>query len=322
MDLLPGGDEETLVSEMRRYLEDRLPVTASAPGPVGRKQWLQWASLGWMGLGLGEAAGGSGQGCAQEALLFRELGRFLVNGPVLATVIAAHAAAAAGETALRDAFAAGEDRAAVAQPQRGGAFRMIDVTGADHAIVVGPESITVRAVDQASLSERAATDTSATVHRGTLGATVVSVPQPGQLYARALVLLSAQLVGISEETCRQSAAYARQREQFGRPIGAFQAVSHRCADMVTRAEVANMQTMLAALTIDEGGDDAEVQAHVALVAALDAANLNSADNIQNHGGIGFTTELSAQRFALRSQHLSNLLVTKREALDRILVPAN
>ncbi|HKY17080.1 MAG TPA: acyl-CoA dehydrogenase family protein, partial [Microthrixaceae bacterium] len=101
--------------------------------------------------------------------------------------------------------------------------------------------------------------------------------------------------------------YAKDRQQFGQPIGGFQAVKHRCADMAVRADLASSQVRWAALSIAGSLPDAGAHAAAAAIVASNAAITNAQTNIQNHGGIGFTWEHTAHRFVTRARMWGALL---------------
>lgn len=126
----------------------------------------------------------------------------------------------------------------------------------------------------------------------------------GDLALHALVLVAAQLVGMSEAVRDMAVAHAGTRMQFGQPIGTFQAIKHRCADMALRSEGAWSQTVYAALGVRERHGDAEFQAVTAKAVSTRAALDGAADNIQVHGGMGFTAEIPAHLF-LKRAHLWN-----------------
>ena len=118
---------------------------------------------------------------------------------------------------------------------------------------------------------------------------------------RAAVLLSAEAVGIATAMLERSVAYAREREQFGRPIGSFQAISHRCADMLLVTETARSHVYYAAWALEESAPDAHLAAATAKAAAADAARITANDAIQVHGGIGFTWEHDLHLFYRRAK---------------------
>ncbi|MFA5890078.1 MAG: acyl-CoA dehydrogenase family protein [Actinomycetota bacterium] len=107
---------------------------------------------------------------------------------------------------------------------------------------------------------------------------------------RAAVLLGAEAVGVATVALEMSVAYTREREQFGRPIGAYQAISHTLSDVLLWNETARSHVYYAAWAAEEGTPDARIAAATAKAAAADAARIATADGIQVHGGIGFTWE--------------------------------
>jgi hypothetical protein len=136
----------------------------------------------------------------------------------------------------------------------------------------------------------------------------------------ATLLAAAEAVGVAERTLEDSVAYAKVRQQFGRPIGSFQAVKHRSADMAVRAEVARSLTTFAAVALAEGEETAPRHVAAAKVLATDAALANAADNLQNHGGMGFTWEADAHLYLKRAWLLEHALGTRAAHLDALAVP--
>jgi hypothetical protein len=137
---------------------------------------------------------------------------------------------------------------------------------------------------------------------------------------RAAVLAAAEAAGVAERALEMSVAYGKVREQFGRPIGSFQAIKHRCADMAVRAEVARSAVTFAAVALAEGLDDAPLAVHIAKTLATDAAIRNATDNVQNHGGIGYTWEAEPHLYLKRARLLEHVLGTRLEHLDAIAAP--
>jgi alkylation response protein AidB-like acyl-CoA dehydrogenase len=112
---------------------------------------------------------------------------------------------------------------------------------------------------------------------------------------------AAALAGIAEGALEISVAYAGMREQFGRPIGSFQAVKHHCANMAIAARCARDQTNFAAVALDEGRPDAQMQVECAFFVAGSAALDNAGKSIQIHGGMGFSDEADPHLFLKRAQ---------------------
>lgn len=122
-----------------------------------------------------------------------------------------------------------------------------------------------------------------------------------QALNRAAVVLSAEAVGVATAALERAVAYAKERDQFGRPIGSFQAISHRCADMLLATETARSHVYYAAWALEEGVPDAPLAAATAKAAASDAARIVANGAIQVHGGIGFTWEHEMHLFYRRAK---------------------
>jgi alkylation response protein AidB-like acyl-CoA dehydrogenase len=152
-------------------------------------------------------------------------------------------------------------------------------------------------------------------------ATVVVDAMPPVAVARpamssVLVVLAAELIGTGQRALDSAVGYARQREQFGRPIGSFQAVKHMLADRHVQLDAARGLVRYAAWAV-ASGDDAELPARTALAAAGDAALAAAADNLQAHGGIGFTWEHPAHRYLRRARARRALVGSQARQYDRI-----
>jgi alkylation response protein AidB-like acyl-CoA dehydrogenase len=117
-----------------------------------------------------------------------------------------------------------------------------------------------------------------------------------------------------------SVEYGKVRHQFGKPIGSFQAIKHRCADMAVRAEVARSAVTYAAIAVRDGESDAEFQVHVAKTLATGAALSNTTDNVQNHGGMGYTWESDAHLYLKRARILEHTFGSRTAHLDALIAP--
>ena len=303
MDLLLD-DEEQAIADTAAALLDKAGYPSALRGlPSGAgidvELWRTCAGLGWLGLGLPEAVGGVGLGATHEVVLFRELGRRLAPGPFVASVTAAHLAHGAGDPATAAALVSGSLTAAWAEVEGDGL--QLSGSAAPDLVLVQHDGV-LELVDARSLGALApvpAVDRSVALLRGQAPVGRGAIDRGGGAARRAGLLSAAALVGIAEATRDLAAAYATEREQFGRPIGTFQAVKHRCADMAIRAEAAWAQVAFAAATVD-GGQDAGRSVASAKVVAVDAAHRNAAGNLQVHGGIGFTAEHDAHLFIGRA----------------------
>lgn len=132
----------------------------------------------------------------------------------------------------------------------------------------------------------------------------------------ALPVLAAEQVGGAQRCLDMSVAYAKTRVQFGRPIGSFQAVKHACADMLLDVESARSAAYYAAWAAAEGADDAAVSAYLAKTLCSDVYVRTAAQNIQLHGGIGFTWEHDAHLYFRRATSTEVMLGTPEELRER------
>jgi alkylation response protein AidB-like acyl-CoA dehydrogenase len=329
IDLLPDDEQQELVDAARTYLRNELPtsrlreIAASGAG-YDPAAWEQQAKQGWWGLGLPADGGGVGYGPVEEALLHRELGRHLVPGPVLGTTLAAHLAHRAGATDLVAELVGGSRTATLAEVRPGEAAALVWRTGPlDLLLVVDAAADVARVVEAADV---ALSDDGASIDPA-FGMARVPIEALGDeraagpgadLAAHGTLLVAAALTGVAEAARDLGAAYARDRIQFGKPIGTFQAVKHRAADTAVRAEMAWSQVAVAALHRAAADPHAAFHASAAKVVAADAAVRNGRDTIQNHGGIGFTDEHDAHLFLKRGHVLDHVLGDPRHHLDIVL----
>ena len=284
MDLLPTPEQDEIVASIRSVLADRHTLGE----PATEALWETAAAQGWFGLGVAEPDGGVGYSAVEEALLFIEIGRAGVPGPFLGTVLAAH---------LDPAHIAGGTKVSIAQ-REGDRVLVFDATDATHAVLLDDGSL----VELGPLTPEPSLDTLVPI--ATTGE-VTTVATGGDRRLVSL-LLAAELAGIAAATTEQSVAYGIDREQFGQPIGGFQAVKHRCADMAVRAEAALTQVHYASLALADSSPDAAFHTESAVVVASRAAIDNAEINVQNHGGIGFTWEHTAHRYVTRARVLGAL----------------
>jgi alkylation response protein AidB-like acyl-CoA dehydrogenase len=315
MDLTLTADQEAVISSVANFLADRMPISRvregfAQPSSIDREFWKQLAALGWFGFGLPEKVGGAGYALADEALLFREVGQRLIPGPLIATTIAAQLAAAAGAESLLASILDGSVVAGLAVPRHSltdtttRRVTLLDAAGADFVLVATPETAALYPLDAfTDVTPAESIDDATRVSTAVLSAAVPAVEVTegaADLWRRAVVLTAAVLAGISAGARDMAVLHAKTREQFGAPIGVHQAIKHRCADMAVRIEAAETLLTVAALCIDEGRADADFHASAARIIAADAALTGSRDNIQIHGGMGFTFESDAHLYVKRT----------------------
>jgi|KBSSwiStaDraftv2_1062776.scaffolds.fasta_scaffold28119_4 alkylation response protein AidB-like acyl-CoA dehydrogenase len=303
MRLTPSLAQQDIVDSTDEYLKKEFPISrVREAGRVEREcavdepTWRRWAEQGFFSLGLPEDAGGLGLGPVEEFLVAEQFGRHLTPGPIASSIVAAHVAHEAGQHKLARAILDGERRVGLRVADTG-----YDVESGGLVLTVTSGGAEIHRV--AELTRLASIDPATRLSRVVVGDRVADVAtEHAQL--RLWILQSAMLAGAAQAAQEQSTSYAKVRHQFGQPIGAFQAVKHRCADMAVRCYVAGAQLQLAALAIDEGWPDARFQCAAALSLALEAARANVAVNVQNHGGIGFTDEHDAGLFLKRATALA------------------
>jgi hypothetical protein len=214
----------------------------------------------------------------------------------------------AGETTSGLAEPWRDPAAAVAADGRvGGRFRVLDADHSDLVTCVTPGAgAIVQAAPVRDVAHRLpAPDSSVAVSLAQLDRQRSEVVLAEAASARTLtshgqILTAALLVGILESVRDMSVAYVSVREQFGKPVGSFQAVKHRCADMAVRAEAAGSLLWLAALTLDTGAPESARLAASVKALASEYAVASAHDNVQNHGGMGFTAECSAHLYVKRA----------------------
>ena len=131
------------------------------------------------------------------------------------------------------------------------------------------------------------------------------------------VALAAELVGVAQRAMEMAVAYAKEREQFGRPIGTNQAVSHRCAQMLLEVESARSTTLYAAWCADHEPESLPLAASMAKAYASDAARRVTTSSLQVHGGIGFTWEHDLHFFLKRAQTDAHLFGSPRSHRERV-----
>jgi alkylation response protein AidB-like acyl-CoA dehydrogenase len=317
MNLRPNDLQQGLADAARALLERVAPVSSLVsrddPTPLHDRVWSQAAEQGWLALGLAEDAGGLGLGLPEEVMVFRELGRFVTPGPFLSSALGARLAAGAGEAELAAAIGSGERRVGTIA----GAVA-VDVREGDLALRLDDGVAELVEVD--GLTPMTSTDPHVRTATFT-GTRVVARGDDPALVSRGRVLAAAELLGVIEAVRDMSTEYAKVRHQFGKPIGSFQAVKHRCADMAIAAIATVGEVFQAGLYVEAGHPDAAFHAASAYVLAARGAYRSAADNIQNHGGIGFTWEHPAHLYLKRAIVLENLVGPLRASLDAVLAPA-
>ncbi|MGI9602344.1 MAG: acyl-CoA dehydrogenase [Acidimicrobiales bacterium] len=332
MSLAVTDDHLALAQAVARFASDRgLVDTARAVADAEEGDdaltgpFAELAQLGWLALHLPESAGGSGFGLAEAAVVIEELGRACAPGRGSPTMIASAVVHRLGGDGHPDlpGLADGSSTGTVAvgaQPLTrdgnvvSGPLEAV-ILGARVDLIVAPVAGPDGAVEwvileAAQVSAAPVTSVDLTRPVATVaveGAEVDAARWLGSGPADEIIalLLSAEAVGAASWCVGETARYATERVQFGRPIGQFQAVKHRCADMLADLELSRAAVWDAC----RGGSADEEQLAIAAAAALapDAAYRIAKDCVQLHGGIGFTWEHDAHLFLRRVMATRSLL---------------
>jgi alkylation response protein AidB-like acyl-CoA dehydrogenase len=312
VDFQLSDDQRALADGVRSLVKGRFPLEGirrreGESTVVDVEDWRALGEAGVFSLRVPEETGGLGLGLADAAVVFEELGRGLIPGPVVGTELAATLTPPIGGTASGDTIAG----AVLLRPAPAGPVLVEHLAVLDTLLVFDASSGSVSVVDPANASARFAglpLDPLTPMFEVTdLGSrTEVASGDAALRFERDRRVLTAALcVGIASATCELAVDYAKTRKQFGRAIGSFQAVKHLCADMLTRAEVARAAVLAAAVTADQPEvGDAERAAAGAALLATDAAMMNAKTSLQVHGGMGFTWEVPVHLYLMRAKVLS------------------
>ncbi len=319
----------------------RVRELMETPEGFDRAQWGELAGLGWHAMAIPEEYGGAGYGFLEVAVLLEEMGRALLPAPFLSTVVlAANAILLMGsegqKVALLPGIAAGETVAAVAVGEASGLWDgtqiaatatrdgeewaltgvkeyVIDGHTADLLLVAaraddglglfavrsGAAGLTTEAVPTMDLTRKLATVTLDGVAAERLGGDATATVE--KLVSVASVALGIEGVGGAQKVLEDSVQYAKDRVQFGRPIGSFQAIKHKCADMLVAVESSKSAAYYGAWCVAEDNDELPLVAPLVKSYCTEAYFQCAAENIQIHGGIGFTWEHDAHLYFKRAK---------------------
>jgi alkylation response protein AidB-like acyl-CoA dehydrogenase len=289
VDFTLTDEQLELKRQARAWLAERYPLDRDWDAPQDDR-WAELAELGWLGVSVAEAEGGAGLGFVEEALLIEELGYALYPGPYLSTVGFALSALGPED---RAAVASGETRWSVEvnglTPWLGSVDRVVDMEGN---------------AQPARGEELASVDTSRPL--GRLERTNGTPLPGGRDVPRARAAMAAEAVGIAQRALELGIEHASRREQFGKPIGVYQAVSHQLSDTYADVELARSLAYWAAWSVATDDEQAPMAAAAAKAFAAEAAVAACERSIQVHGGTGFTWEHPLHRFYKRALWLEGL----------------
>jgi alkylation response protein AidB-like acyl-CoA dehydrogenase len=312
-------DQREFDSAVRGYLAERFDLDAvrgvvEDGGSDGHPAslWKAAGEQGWLAALVPEEHDGLGLGLVEAQVIARALGAGVAPGPWRATVLAAEAVRLAGSDEQKAAwlprFAAGG--AVGAFTLRGSAPGVLPAVeyGGVADVVVACSGDGLALVEGATATPRGSYDGTARLADLDAGA---GTALPGataevveELAARATVLVAADLVGVAREAITRTVAYDREREQFGVPVGSFQAIKHALADLHVGVTMAEHAALYAAHAVDARLEDAPLAVSVAKAKASDVAVQATGAMIQYHGGIGYTWEHEAHFFYKRAKRLA------------------
>jgi alkylation response protein AidB-like acyl-CoA dehydrogenase len=339
-----------------RFPSDRVRELMATPVGFSEQTWKEIAELGWAGIALPEDAGGAGYSFVERCLLLEEMGRVLYSGPYFSSaVLGADAVLLGGEGQLAEeilaALATGERRAtlvaagdllgglrpagavvAASNALSGDGGLVLDGTSADLLVVCAAagEKLGLFAVepDAAGLERTAAPTIDATRKTARVsfdGTPARRLDAAGDTAAaialaldRGAVSLAAEMVGGARRSIEMTVAYMEERQQFGGPIGRFQALKHRLADLHVAVDAAREGVYSAADAV-AAGDEGQLPmaAAAAKAAASRAYVLTTAEAVQLHGGIGFTEEHDIGLYYKRALAGAPMLGGAEDGLERI-----
>jgi alkylation response protein AidB-like acyl-CoA dehydrogenase len=281
VDFALTAEQEELRSQARAFL-------GRTPEPA----WGQLAELGWTGVSVPEESGGAGLGFVEEAVVIEELARALYHGPYLSTVVLLPALPAEEQAAV----ASGETSWTVALGEL-----VPDLDSAGRVAVADADGIHELEGGERELLQT--TDESRPLGRVAGAARGRRLADPAAVVAvrtRARAGLALEACGVGGRALELAVEHASTREQFGRPIGSYQAISHALATSYMELELARSLALWAAWCVATGDAQAPLAAAAAKAQSADAAVAACERSIQAHGGIGFTWEHVLHRLYKRA----------------------
>ena len=319
MDFDLNDEQKEIKRVANELLASRSPFAkvreAAEAGAYDPALWNELVELGWPGIAVSAEHGGQELGAVGLAVLLEELGYACAATPFFSTATAAAVIQATGTPEQRSrwlpALAAGEATAGIGT-------RELAADASDAAVIVLLDG------DEALLVERGDADVSPLVSIDPTRR-FATVAGGGQALAagaadRVRAALAAEVVGVCQRALDMTLEYVKDRKQFGVPVGSFQAVSHRCAQMLLHTESARSAAYFAAWAADDDPDRLPEAGALAAASAADGGREVTASAIQAHGGIGFTWEADVHWLYKRAQLDSALLggaKRHRAALARI-----
>ena len=288
---------------------------AAESGTYDETLWTELSELGWPGIAISEEYGGLGLGLVELVILAEELGYAVAGSPFLSNALGGllidHGGSDEQRARWLPGIADGSVRATVGVARDGVASPVPDALDAGVIVLLADGGATLVERSAAQVEPVESIDIGRRYARVTATG---GEPLTGDVAAgldRAEAVLSAELVGVAQRAMEMSVEYAKDRKQFNTPIGAYQAVSHACAQMLFDTEGARSATYYAAWSADASPEQLPAAAAMAKAAAADASRAVADAAIQVHGGIGFTWEADVHWLYKRAQVDATLLGSAR-----------
>jgi acyl-CoA dehydrogenase len=351
-----SDDAKALREQARRFLDERAGASVArkameGDAPYDAGLWKAVVELGWTAARVPESHGGIGLSAEEACVLAEEVGRSLIPVPFLSTLAATEALLLAGSEAQQAKWLPGiadgsviatvgwaeGDTASPAMTRgmraEGGTLSGVktpvpDLLAADLAIVsaAGFDGPTLHLVDLKGpgVTVEAAATLDLVRRHGKLtlnGAPAEPLGDAAAFHAwldRAAVLSAWEAIGTGSVAMEMAVAYAKERVAFGQKIGRYQGVKHKCADMYVKLELARAHAMHGAWAMSTNAPELAQAAAAARVAALDAVRFCAEENVQLHGGIGFTWESDCQFYYRRNRQIAFALGSRAWWADRLV----
>ena len=317
MDLQPNEDQLALLEMIDGFASDRFPIEVvrsfGESSGFDRERWAELAALGTFGIAVSEASGGVGLSFIDAVLVHEALGHALVPGPLVAATLAA---------GVVDGVIDGSVIPCIVDVPHEGPILIEHFRDSDVLIMIRDDGVHLAStgdVDGSDLVHPTDPTTPVSVVRNLPPGTSIGGPDLAKIWRqRGSLLASAHLAGNSAGSTSLAVEYAKEREQFGRPIGSFQGLKHLLADSWIRTEIARSSVWAAGVTVDEpevGSVDRAIAG--ARLTAARAATENAKTCVQVHGGMGFTWEVDAHLFLKRAWVLETQFGSVDEAAETV-----
>jgi alkylation response protein AidB-like acyl-CoA dehydrogenase len=342
MEFVLDGSQRSLKEDARKFFARNCPIAevrriTETEHAYDADLWAKMADQGYMGLIFPEEYGGLGLSIFELILILEECGRAVLPGPFFSTVVLAGAVLdAAGSDEQKEKYLApicmGEARSTLAILEADPSWKPADAKLKAVDGKLTGEKLFVTDAGVADTIVVAAKDGVYVVEAGAPGLTIVpmlGIDLARKIYAvkfdgtpaeklaspenltRALEIASVaavgELVGCMQAMLDLTVEYAKERKQYGKPIGSFQSVQHQCADSYVETESSRSAAYYAAWALGEKTEDASVASSIAKVYASDAGRTVGNRSIQCHGGIGFTWESDLHLYYRRAKALETMM---------------